>query len=104
MQVTGAEAAKDETKKGRFVRSLQCLRNPGPRPAGHRYCIVFNSYDVQSGGKRLMRLRALAQRPECKARLLPPSSRQALIDFFADEGTITASHLEPVPAQPDASK
>ncbi len=104
VQVTGAEAAKGETKKGRFVRSLQCLRNPGPRPAGHRYCIVFNSYDVQSGGKRLMRLRALAQRPECKARLLPPSSRQALIDFFADEGTITASHLEPVPAQPGASK
>ena len=86
------------------MRSLRSLRNPGPRPAGHRYCIVFNSYDVQSGGKRLMRLRALAQRPECKASLLPPSSRQALIDFFADEGTITASHLEPAPAQPAADK
>ena len=104
VQVAGAEAAKGETRRGRFVRSLRSLRNPGPRPAGHRYCIVFNSYDVQSGGKRLMRLRALAQRPECKASLLPPSSRQALIDFFADEGTITASHLEPAPAQPAADK
>ncbi|MEC8941109.1 MAG: hypothetical protein VYC95_00130, partial [Verrucomicrobiota bacterium] len=104
VQVTEAGAARGETRKSRFVRGLQCLRHPGPRPAGHRYCIIFNSYDAQSGGKKLMRLRALAQRPECKASLLPPSSRQALIDFFADTGTVTVSHLAPGPLQPAADK
>ena len=104
VQVTEAGAARGETRKSRFVRSLRCLRHPGPRPAGHRYCVIFNSYDAQSGGKQLMRLRALAQRPECKASLLPPNSRQALIDFFADAGTVTASHLTPGPVQPAADK
>ena len=76
------------------------MRDPAPRPAGHRYCVLFNSYDAQSGGKRLMRLRALAQRPECKVALLPPSSRQALIDFFVDRGTVAKEHLEPGPVVP----
>ena len=100
VEVAENEAPKGETVKGRFVRSLQCVRDPAPRPAGHRYCVLFNSYDAQSGGKRLMRLRALAQRPECKVALLPPSSRQALIDFFVDRGTVAKEHLEPGPVVP----
>jgi hypothetical protein len=54
---------------------------------------------VQSGGKRLMRLRALAKQAECKATLLPPSSRQALIDFFADLGVVRAVDLSPGPPE-----
>ena len=99
VEVAGAEAAKGETRKTRFVKSLKALRNEDPHTEGHRYCIVFNSYDVQSGGKRLMRLRALAERPESRAVLLPPNSRQALIDFFADMGTVTADHLAQRPAK-----
>ncbi|MFP6878916.1 MAG: bifunctional UDP-sugar hydrolase/5'-nucleotidase [Roseibacillus sp.] len=98
--VARSEAAKGEKRGGNFVRSITALRNPGPKPAGHRYCIVFNAYDAQSGGRRLMRLRALAEEPECKATLLPPTSRQALIDFFADRGVVKAADLSPAPAAP----
>ena len=98
--VARSEAAKGEKRGGNFVRSITALRNPGPKPAGHRYGIVVNADDAQSGGKRLMRLRALAEEPECKATLLPPTSRQALIDFFADRGVVKAADLSPAPAAP----
>ncbi|HCQ39996.1 MAG TPA: hypothetical protein DIV39_12635 [Verrucomicrobiales bacterium] len=90
-----AEAPKGETGRRRFVRELRSLREAESVPRSHRYSIVFNSYDAQSGGKRLMRLRALAQNPECKPRLLQPNSREALIDFFADVGPITADSIAP---------
>ena len=77
-----------------FVRSLRSLRNPG-QPAGHRYCVLCNSYEGQSGGQRLMRLRALAENPECKARLLAMTSREALVDFFRSRESIRASALRP---------
>ena len=102
VELVDNEAPKGETGKGRFVRSLRCLRSPLSRPAGYRYGVIFNSYDAQSGGKRLMRLRALAQQPQCKAEILPPSSRQALIDFFADCGTVTKEHLQPGSVSPRA--
>ena len=82
-EVAKAEAGKGETGSDYFVRSLRSRRKP-EAPADHRFCILFNSYDAQSGGKRLMRLRALAGRPESKAVLLDLSSREALIDFFKD--------------------
>lgn len=44
-----------------------------------------------------MRLRALSQNPECKPRLLQPNSRQALIDFFAEIGSVTAEAISPRP-------
>ena len=100
VEVAENEAPKGETGKGRFVRSLHCVRNPVLQPAGHRYCVLFNSYDAQSGGRRLMRLRALAQQPECKATVLPPSSRQALIDFFVDRGRVEKEHLQAGPVGP----
>lgn len=102
LKVSVSEAPKGETRKGKFVRSLRCLRDPEPKAPGHRYCVVFNSYDGQSGGKRLMRLRALSQQPECRATLLPPSSRQALIDFFADREVVKPEHLQPGPVDTKA--
>ena len=43
---------------------------------------------------------ALAQQPECKATVLPPSSRQALIDFFVDRGRVEKEHLQAGPVGP----
>nr|NIP92196.1 hypothetical protein [Akkermansiaceae bacterium] len=100
VDVVKSEAGKGEKRSGSFVRSLTPLGHSKPRPAGHRYVIVFNSYDVQSGGKRLMRLRALAGLPACQARLIPPSSRQALIDFFADRQVVGRDDLIPSPPKP----
>ena len=68
-------------------------RGGGEMPADHRFCILFNSYDAQSGGRRLMRLRALAQRPETRATLLPMTSREALIDYFRDREVVRAEDV-----------
>ena len=97
-----SEAPRYETRGSRFVRALTSLRDPAPKPLDHRYCILFNSYDVQSGGRRLMRLRALAQQAECKATLIPPSGREALIDFFADRGVVKVADLLPVQPEPES--
>ncbi|NNC87432.1 MAG: bifunctional metallophosphatase/5'-nucleotidase [Akkermansiaceae bacterium] len=82
-----AGAARYESRGERFVTAVR-PRNGVEKPEDHRYCIIFNSYDAQSGGKRLMRLRALAERPEARATLLPMTSREALIDFFKDKGVV----------------
>jgi len=95
LELERAEASKGEQKTEVFVRSLRSVRTPDA-PVGHRYCVLCNAYDAQSGGKRLMRLRALAQSPECKATLLTMSSREALIDYFGDLGTVRASGLKAV--------
>lgn len=76
----------------RFVTRVK-PRAGGEMPAGHRFCVLFNSYDAQSGGRRLMRLRALAQRPETRATLLPMTSREALIDFFRDREVVRAEDV-----------
>ncbi len=102
VEVVGSEAGKGQKRGSNFVQSLTPLRSPEPRPADHRYCIVVNAYDAQSGGRRLMRLRALVERPECKASLIPASSRQALIDFFADRKVVRIGDL--LPTQPDSSR
>jgi 2',3'-cyclic-nucleotide 2'-phosphodiesterase (5'-nucleotidase family) len=93
VEFSKSEAAKFEDRGETFVRSLRSLRSPG-KEIGHRYCILCNAYDAQSGGKRLMRLRALAESPECKATLLTLSSREALIDYFQDAGTVRPSALK----------
>ena len=82
-----AQAGKGEDRSERFVRALRPMRN-AEAPPDHRFCILCNSYDTQSGGKRLMRLRALAAQAESKATLLSLSSREALIDYFKDREVI----------------
>ncbi|MEM1084893.1 MAG: bifunctional UDP-sugar hydrolase/5'-nucleotidase [Verrucomicrobiota bacterium] len=93
VEVATAPAAKFERSSERFVRSLRCQRRPDA-PVGHRYRILCNAYDAQSGGKRLMRLRTLAQSPEVRSRMLSLSSREALIEFFKDRGEIESKDLE----------
>ncbi len=53
-----------------------------PVAAGRSFRVAFNSYDAQSGGKQLMRLREIVQRPEAKRATTPVETRAALIDGF----------------------
>lgn len=53
-----------------------------------RYRILFNSYDSQSGGRRLMKLREILAEPESQTKLIPVNTREALIDYFADKKVI----------------
>jgi len=55
---------------------------------GRRFTIAFNSYDAQSGGRRLLKLREILQRPESKLRTTPLDTRGALIEGLLDRGTI----------------
>lgn len=58
-------------------------------PADKRFTIAFNSYDAQSGGRRLMRTRGILSAPEAKRRTTPVDTRSALIDGLLDRGTVS---------------
>ena len=87
------EPAKFQRRGGRFVTSLRSLRRP-EAPADAKFTILCNSYDAQSGGKRLMRLRALAEQAGDKKTLLPLNSREALIEFFLAQKVVNHRDIE----------
>ncbi len=51
----------------------------GEVPPDRRFRIAFNSYDAQSGGRRLMALREILERPESNRRDTGIAAREALI-------------------------
>ena len=53
-----------------------------------RFTIAFNSYDAQSAGQRLMKLREILQQPAAKLKTTALDTRSALIDGLLDRGTI----------------
>jgi hypothetical protein len=57
-------------------------------PADRRLSIAFNSYDAQSGGRRLMRMREILAAPEARRTTSPIDTRSALIDGLLDRGTV----------------
>lgn len=59
-----------------------------PVDPDRRYTIAFNSYDGQSGGRRLMTFRELAASPEAKRSTTSIGTREALIDYCLDAGSI----------------
>lgn len=56
--------------------------------AGERFRIGFNSYDAQSGGQKLMRLREILEAPEARRRMTEIETRSALIDGFLNLGEL----------------
>jgi 2',3'-cyclic-nucleotide 2'-phosphodiesterase (5'-nucleotidase family) len=57
-------------------------------PADRRVRIAFNSYDAQSGGRRLMRMREILEAPAAKQTTTPVDTRSALIAGLLDRGTV----------------
>ncbi|MDA7506526.1 bifunctional metallophosphatase/5'-nucleotidase [bacterium] len=49
-----------------------------------RYGILFNSYDSQSGGRKMMKVREILQEKESQTKLLPINTREALVDWFLE--------------------
>lgn len=61
-----------------------------PVPDGdRRYTIAFNSYDAQSGGRKLMKLAAIVASPVAERRPSGIEARGALIDYLLDRGEIS---------------
>ncbi len=57
--------------------------------AGRRFTIGFNSYDAQSGGRKLMRLREIAASPSAKRVITHIDTRNALIDGILNRKEIS---------------
>ena len=77
------EVVRDADNKP--VRLVRGGKEAGPQD---RFTIAFNSYDGQSGGRRLMRLREILEAPAAKRTTIPLDTRTALIDALLDRGTL----------------
>lgn len=53
-----------------------------------RLRVAFNSYDAQSGGRRLLRMREILEAPAAKRMTTPVDTRGALIAGLLDRGTV----------------
>ncbi|MGJ8724952.1 MAG: bifunctional metallophosphatase/5'-nucleotidase [Roseibacillus sp.] len=75
----------------RVLMGLQVIEDDDGKPVGiqgtperKRYRVLFNSYDAQSGGRKLNVLRDSLAKPAAKSQLLPLGTREALIDYVAN--------------------
>lgn len=59
-----------------------------PVAAGSRFTIAFNSYDAQSGGKSMMRLREITHQASANRKVTSIDTRSALINGLLDRGTL----------------
>ena len=93
-----AEDAGDK-KSDRTLWPFEVTRDGDGRPSAIRHegrvidpdrrlTLAFNSYDAQSGGKRLLKLRAILQEPEAHLRTTSLDTRRALIDGLLDRGEV----------------
>jgi 2',3'-cyclic-nucleotide 2'-phosphodiesterase (5'-nucleotidase family) len=57
-------------------------------PPDHRITVLFNSYDLQSGGQKMMTLREIGQAQGSKKTMLDTSTRDALAEYFLDKKVI----------------
>jgi len=93
-----AEDAGDR-KSDRTLWPFEVVRDGDGRPSALRHegreldpdrrlAVAFNSYDAQSGGRRLLKLREILQQPEARLRTTALDTRSALIDGLLDRGEI----------------
>jgi 5'-nucleotidase len=104
-EVTAAELAailaEDAKVRGsdRTLWPLEATTEPGGRvtrialdgrelPPDRRLRIAFNSYDAQSGGRRLVRMQEILAAPAAKRTTTPVDTRGALIAGLLDRGTV----------------
>lgn len=88
--LTGAQIVTviAEAKKARFNDRALYGINPLTLEPAQRYRLLFNSYDSQSGGRKLPKLRKILEEPASETKLLAINTREALIDYFADRDEV----------------
>ena len=67
---------------------IRIARDGQEVPRDKRLSIAFNSYDGQSGGRRLMKMREILGSPGAKRQTTPVDTRSALIDYLLDKGVV----------------
>jgi 5'-nucleotidase / UDP-sugar diphosphatase len=68
-------------EKNRRLTNLR-LADGRPLDPAKRYRIALNTFDARSAGHRLMKLRAILERPEARCTFHPVQTRETLIDYF----------------------
>ena len=76
--------AKNDRYSDRFLYGIA----PAQLVPDQKYRILFNSYDSQSGGRKMMKVREILQEKESKTKLLSINTREALIDWFLENKTV----------------
>lgn len=87
----------DVGRRGPNLAVEQLLWPDGtPLEPGRRIPVLFNSYDAQSGGRRLLQLRAILEEPAVRptVEFIPLQTRDALADFLADKSPLGVADLE----------
>jgi 2',3'-cyclic-nucleotide 2'-phosphodiesterase (5'-nucleotidase family) len=77
-----------ELKLKRTGEVVSFEHNGKPVAAGSRFTIALNSYDAQSGGQAMMRLREIVSQPSAKRTTTRIDTRSALIDGFLERKEI----------------
>jgi 2',3'-cyclic-nucleotide 2'-phosphodiesterase (5'-nucleotidase family) len=78
-----------EVKRDEKGRPAMILRDGEVVPAERRFRIGFNSYDAQSGGRRLVRLKEILAQPGANRKTTSIDTRTALIDALLDRREIS---------------
>lgn len=91
-QLLGFEVITEAKRSSPRVTELK-LANGEPLRPEQRYTIALNSFDAQSGGQRLTRLKEILDTPAALTTWHPVDTRQAVIDFFQRHREISASTL-----------
>lgn len=68
-------------------------RDGTPANPRRRYRIAFNTWDAQSGGGRLMRLRQILSEPASNRTVHAIQTRQSLIEYFLENQVVDETHL-----------
>lgn len=87
--------AETERRGARTVVTRLSWPDGRPLEPGRRVGVLINSYDAQSGGRRLMQLRAILEEPAVRGTVeyLPIQTRQALTDFLLSHRPLRLSDL-----------
>ncbi|MEM0897865.1 MAG: bifunctional UDP-sugar hydrolase/5'-nucleotidase [Verrucomicrobiota bacterium] len=89
----GVEVEFTKSGNGIKVANLRDSKTRRSFRADETITVAFNSYDAQSGGQRMMKLRGLIEEPSSRSQLHPIETRECLIDFFLDRQSVTADDL-----------
>lgn len=91
-ELNGEEIARIIEEDRNVSFSNRVIMGAAP-DAGKRITVVFNSYDAQSGGRKLNILKESLQSPAAKAQFHKVESREALIVYLQDTPLLSTRNL-----------
>jgi 5'-nucleotidase / UDP-sugar diphosphatase len=78
----------EDGPEGHAVVKLITDPNGRPVPADHRFKVAFNTFDGQSGGQRLLKLREILASPKTASQFVDIQTRDALVEYIVSHKII----------------